>query len=125
LYKHVYHGGGGYPAIFGGAVGNRTKHCHDLDNNLPGLCCSRLDNSVASEDCLLKCQNSFASLEHLCYDGLVKLLPAALQKQDYNLAAHVLVYGLVKASVKTPKNSLNFRGPQQCYGSRKKKPEKE
>jgi hypothetical protein len=52
------------------------------------------------------------------------MLPAALQKQDYNLAAHVLVYGLVKASVKRPKNPLNFRGPQKCYGSKRKRQEK-
>jgi hypothetical protein len=49
----------------------------------------------------------------------LKLLPAALQKQDYNLAAHVLVYGLIKASVKKSHNSL------KCYGGRKKKQEKE
>jgi hypothetical protein len=55
----------------------------------------------------------------------LKLLPVALQKQDYNLAAHVLVYGLIKASVKTPKNSANFRGPRKCYGSRRKKQAKE
>ena len=57
----------------------------------------------------------------MCYDVLVKLLPAALQKQDYYLAAHVLVYGLVKASVKTPKISANFRELRKCYGSRRKK----
>jgi hypothetical protein len=49
----------------------------------------------------------------------LKLLSAALQKQDYNLAAHVLVYGLIKASVKKSHNSL------KCYGGRKKKQEKE
>jgi hypothetical protein len=68
----------------------------------------------------------------------VKLLPAALQKQDYSLAAYVLVYGLVKASVKKPKNSLDLRRPRnsyhrdsqhswrprKCYGSRRKKLEK-
>jgi len=104
--------------------------------------CPRLDNSVASEDCLLRRQNLFASLEHLCYDGPVKLLPAALQKQDYNLAAHVLVYGLVKASLINPKKSpsvppLKVRGAREvmntdfqaprsnCYGSKRKKQEKE
>jgi hypothetical protein len=60
LYKYVYHGGGGYQALFGGTVGSRTKHCSDLDNNLPGLCCPRLDNSLAFEACLLKRQNLFA-----------------------------------------------------------------
>jgi len=68
----------------------------------------------------------------MCYDGLVKLLPAALQKQDYNLAAHILVYGLVKASVKITKNSVNpstslrtsFQGPRNFYGSRRKRQEK-
>jgi hypothetical protein len=54
----------------------------------------------------------------------VKLLPAALQRQDYNLAAHVLVYGLVKASVKNPKNPPDFREPRNGYGSKKKKQEK-
>jgi hypothetical protein len=49
----------------------------------------------------------------------IKLLPAALQKQDYNLAAHVLVYGLIKASVKNSQNS------PKCHGVRKKKQEKE
>ena len=29
----------------------------------------------------------------------MKLLQMALKKQDYNLAAHVLVYGLIKAQV--------------------------
>ncbi|HXZ94643.1 MAG TPA: hypothetical protein VEG28_01870 [Dehalococcoidia bacterium] len=46
----------------------------------------------------------------------LKLLSVALQKQDYNLAAHVLVYGLLKASVKNPR---------KCYGSKRKRPEKE
>jgi hypothetical protein len=98
--------------------------------------CSRLDNSVASEAGLLRRQNSFASLEHLCYSLAslnwkcgsnkesrlsLKLLPAALQKQDYILAAHVLVYGLVKASVKKPKNSQSAFGARKCYGSRRKR----
>jgi len=85
--------------------------------------CSRLGDSIPSPACLLKRQNSFATLEHLCYDGPVKLLPVALQKQDYNLAAHVLVYGLVKASVKKPKNSLSFQEPRKCYGSKRKRQE--
>jgi len=46
----------------------------------------------------------------------VKLLQVALQKQDYNLAAHVLVYGLVKARAKYSKN---------CYGKGSKKQGKE
>lgn len=29
----------------------------------------------------------------------MKLLPLALQKQNYYLAAHILVYGLVRATV--------------------------
>ncbi len=29
----------------------------------------------------------------------LKILQVALQRQDYNLAAHVLVYGLVKTKV--------------------------
>jgi hypothetical protein len=49
----------------------------------------------------------------------VKLLSSALQKQDYSLAAHILVYGLIKASVKKSQNS------PKCYGGRKKKQEKE
>jgi len=69
----------------------------------------------------------------MCYDGSVKLLPAALQKQDYYLAAHVLVYGLVKASVKTTENSVNppislsrsLPEPHKSYGSRRKKQAKE
>jgi len=56
----------------------------------------------------------------------LKLLTAALQKQDYNLAAHVLVYGLVKASVKKHKKSADFREPRsKNYGNRRKKREEE
>jgi hypothetical protein len=72
----------------------------------------------------------------------VKLLPAALKKQNYNLAAHLLVYGLVKASVRNPKNppsvsplkvrgetgvmnNIDIQAPRKCYGNRKKKQEKE
>ncbi|OGN97879.1 MAG: hypothetical protein A2Z77_02380 [Chloroflexi bacterium RBG_13_51_36] len=77
----------------------------------------------------------------MCYACLVKLLPAALQKQDYNLAAYVLVYGLVKASVKNPKNppsvpplkirgargvmKTDFQAPRRCYDNKKKRQEKE
>lgn len=34
----------------------------------------------------------------------LKLLQIALEKQDYNLAAHVLVYGLVKTAKETEKD---------------------
>ncbi len=51
----------------------------------------------------------------------MKLLTIALQKQDYNLAAHVLVYGLIKASVKEPENPPKLRGHQKCHGSRGKR----
>ena len=33
----------------------------------------------------------------------MKLLQVALERQDYDLAAHVLVYGLVKAKVEKAK----------------------
>jgi hypothetical protein len=55
----------------------------------------------------------------------VKLLLVALQKQDYNLAAHVLVYGLVKASVKNPRNSPNLQRSQDPHDRKKKSQEKE
>jgi hypothetical protein len=63
----------------------------------------------------------------------MKLLPAALQKQNYALAAHVLVYGLVKASVKNPKNPPNpstslrrsIRGARNYHGSERKKQQEE
>jgi hypothetical protein len=48
----------------------------------------------------------------------------ALQKQDYNLAAHVLVYGLVKASVTNSRSSPSFQRLQNRHGSKKKKQEK-
>jgi len=36
----------------------------------------------------------------------MKLLQLALEKQNYNLAAHILVYGLIKAKVKR-QNMIN------------------
>jgi hypothetical protein len=70
----------------------------------------------------------------------VKLLSAALQKQNYNLAAYVLVYGLLKASVEKPKNppcvhpvkvreargimNTDFQAPHNSYGIKRKKQEK-
>jgi len=39
----------------------------------------------------------------------MKLLRVALERHDYNLAAHVLVYGLVKAKVKELKNGQKTR----------------
>lgn len=35
----------------------------------------------------------------------MKLLKLALEKQDYNLAAHILVYGLIKAKVDQANNA--------------------
>jgi len=40
----------------------------------------------------------------------MKLLQVALQRQDYNLAAHVLVYGLVKASIEESKRNGKKQG---------------
>ena len=54
----------------------------------------------------------------------LRLLPAALQKQEYDLAAYVLVYGLVKASVRKPKNSVNIRRLGNSHDSKKKRKEK-
>jgi len=34
----------------------------------------------------------------------LKLLKLALEKQDYNLAAHILVYGLIKAKINQVNN---------------------
>ncbi len=39
----------------------------------------------------------------------MKLLQVALQKQNYNLAAHILVYGLIKAQVAPSR---------RCYGKK-------
>ncbi|MDH4300256.1 MAG: hypothetical protein OEV54_06395 [Dehalococcoidia bacterium] len=54
----------------------------------------------------------------------MKLLPAALQRQDYSLAAHVLVYGLVKASLKNPGHSPNLQASQNRYGRKRQRQEK-
>ncbi|MBN2186148.1 MAG: hypothetical protein JW732_01705 [Dehalococcoidia bacterium] len=51
----------------------------------------------------------------------MKLLKAALEKQDYNLAAHVLVYGLMKAQVKYPNFSSKFLGHRDYYGKKNDK----
>jgi len=55
----------------------------------------------------------------------MKLLSAALQMQDYNLAAHILVYGLIKASLENPRNSPNLQRSQNRYGNKRKRQEKE
>ena len=41
-YRYIYHGGRGYQAIFGSALGNGWQYCYDLDNNLPCLWCAGL-----------------------------------------------------------------------------------
>ena len=51
----------------------------------------------------------------------MNLLQVALEKQDYNLAAHVLVYGLIKAQVKYPKDSQNFFGARSYYVNKSNK----
>jgi hypothetical protein len=43
----------------------------------------------------------------------LKILRVALERQDYNLAAHVLVYGLVKAKVEEIKQNGKERRPQE------------
>ena len=49
----------------------------------------------------------------------MKLLKLALEKQDYNLAAHVLVYGLIKAQVNPHlQNSTNFGGLHNYHGKK-------
>lgn len=55
----------------------------------------------------------------------LKLLSAALEKHDYILAAHVLVYGLLKASVERSRNTPAARTARKRYGSKRKKQEKE
>jgi hypothetical protein len=40
------------------------------------------------------------------------ILRVALEKQDYNLAAHVLVYGLVKAKVEETNQNGKKRRPE-------------
>jgi len=54
----------------------------------------------------------------------MKLLKIALEKQDYNLAAHVLIYGLIKASQEKTRDSANLRKLRNCHVTRnsQKKP---
>jgi hypothetical protein len=54
----------------------------------------------------------------------MKLLAAALQKQEYNLAAHILVYGLVKASLENLRNSPGLHMSRNRYGNKRKRQEK-
>lgn len=42
----------------------------------------------------------------------LRILRVALERQDYNLAAHVLVYGLVKAKVEETRENGKKRSPQ-------------
>jgi hypothetical protein len=42
----------------------------------------------------------------------LRILRVALEKQDYVLAAHVLVYGLVKAKVEETNQNGKKRSPQ-------------
>jgi len=42
----------------------------------------------------------------------LKVLRIALERQDYTLAAHVLVYGLVKAKVEETNQNCKKRSPQ-------------
>ena len=42
----------------------------------------------------------------------LKILRVALERQDYNLAAHALVYGLVKAKVQETNQNGKKRRPQ-------------
>jgi len=52
----------------------------------------------------------------------MKLLQLALEKRNYNLAAHVLVYGLIKAKVdRYPRNPQNSRSPRGCHGNKSSK----
>jgi hypothetical protein len=41
----------------------------------------------------------------------LKVLHVALEKQDYNLAAHAIVYGLVKAKVEETQKNGKKRSP--------------
>lgn len=43
----------------------------------------------------------------------LKVLQVALAKQDYNLAAHAIVYGLVKAKVKENHNGKKGSTPRE------------
>ena len=40
----------------------------------------------------------------------MKLLHFALQKQDYNLAAYILVYGLIKTQLEAKTKPTNYYG---------------
>jgi hypothetical protein len=51
----------------------------------------------------------------------MKLLKTALDKQDYNLAAHVLVYGLIKATQETTRDSANLSNLRNCHATKNKK----
>lgn len=55
----------------------------------------------------------------------MKLLQLALDRQDYNLAAHVLVYGLIKASQGTSQSPANFRQPRNQHGSKNSKEQRQ
>jgi len=50
------------------------------------------------------------------------LLSVALERHHYVLAAHILVYGLIKASLKMTENS---HGSQKRYGRKRRKQEKD
>jgi len=55
----------------------------------------------------------------------MKLLQLALEKQNYILAAHILVYGLIKAKVdRYPRNPQNSRRPHGCHGNKSNKRQK-
>ena len=52
----------------------------------------------------------------------MKLLQLALERQNYNLAAYILVYGLIKAKIdRCPGNSLNSQGTRSRHGNRSSK----
>jgi hypothetical protein len=55
----------------------------------------------------------------------MKLLSVALHDQEYNLAAHILVYGLIKASVENRSNSPNTRRSRKRDGNKRKKQERD
>ena len=52
----------------------------------------------------------------------MKLLKLALEKQDYYLAAHVLIYGLIKAQINPyPENPQDFRVLHNYHGKKSNK----
>lgn len=51
----------------------------------------------------------------------MKLLQVALERQDYNLAAHVLVYGLVKAKVEELKKDGQKNGQKARSSAKESK----